>query len=428
MSLSEVFDIVRILVVAYVHDIHHELSSLVSDEIEVIICRYYQLINVIIQQGVETMKVGLYNEDSPKSIFPVVTGRHKYPGGYIGFEMGFPEIYIGHEAIKRRGTYSNLKYPIDSNGFVSNWDDIELIWNHAFKNELQIEPADSNVLITEKPLNSKSNREKMIQIMFEKFNVNGVYIENEAVLSLYAKGKYTGTSVHCSATSCYITPVYEGYALQHVTTRMDFGGRDMTHYLAKLFGETKGYSFTTTAELIEVKDIQNKLCYVAEDFEEENRKITNYDKSFMDWGIEKKYELLDGYIMTADVERFQAPEILFEPHRIGKETDGIHEVIYRNIMDCDEDLRSDLFGNIVLSGGVCSLPGIDKRIKKEVTKLAPVRMDVKIVNENSDRTTRHILPWIGASIMSQQSSFLGLMIKKSEYNEFGPGIVHRKCF
>ena len=65
-----------------------------------------------------------------------------------------------------------MKYPIE-HGIVTNWDDMEKIWHHTFYNELCVAPEERPVLLTETSRNSKANREKITQIMFETFKTPG---------------------------------------------------------------------------------------------------------------------------------------------------------------------------------------------------------------------------------------------------------------
>jgi actin beta/gamma 1 len=140
--------------------------------------------------------------------------------------------------------------------------------------------------------------------------------------------------------------------------------------------------------------------------------------------LEKSYELPDGQVITIGNERFRCGEVLFQPSFLGMESAGIHETTYNSIMKCDVDIRKDLYGNTVLSGGSSMFPGIADRMQKEITALAPATMKIKIIAPPE----RKYSVWIGGSILASLSTFQSMWITKEEYNESGPAIVHRKCF
>jgi actin-related protein len=208
--------------------------------------------------------MGLAGDDAPKSYFPTIIGKPKQPGQMIGMDQ--KDIYIGHEVTSKEGVLDLSRPIID--GQIVNMPDMEKMWHHGFFNELQMTPEDSPILLTETPGNSKKNREDLIQVMFEKFNVSSFYLALQQVLALYASGKTTGVVLDSGYSLTSTVPIYEGFALSHAIQKMNLAGKHLTDYLMELMKE-ENIQFSNIEETARsnARDTKEKVCYVAADFE-----------------------------------------------------------------------------------------------------------------------------------------------------------------
>ncbi len=367
---------------------------------------------LVIDNGTGFTKNGFAGEDQPRSVFPTIIGYPKYQIIMTDVEHYVREYYIGEEALNLRGVLK-LVYPIE-HGQILDWDAMERIWHYSFYNDLRVNPNEHPVLLTEPPLNKNSNKEKMAELMFETFNVPAMYISMQAILSLYASGRTTGIVVDAGDGVTHIVPVYEGFAISHAIHRADIGGRDLTDYLRRLLRQ-RGYSLTSSAEREIVRDLKERLCYIALDPEKELKLAEKVS------GMVKSYTLPDGETLSIGAERFMAPELLFNPSVTGSEELPLDEQIYNAIQACDVDLRRDLYSNIVLSGGSTMFPGLKERLHKELTELVPETMEIKIIAPPERRYS----VWIGGSILSSLKTFSKLWVTRKEYKETGPTAVYR---
>jgi actin-related protein len=206
-------------------------------------------------------------------------------------------------------------------------------------------------------------REETIRIMFEKFKFPAVFVASHSVLALYASGRSTGIVLDIGESVSYSVPIYEGHALPHATLRLDIGGRDLNHYLSQILSE-RGYHFTTLGDKATIRDIKEKLAYVALDFERD------MEMAASSIAIERTYHMnFNSPDITVNNERFRCTEPLFQPSFFGMERSGVHEMTYNSIMKCDVDIRKDLYGNVVLAGASTLFPGFAERMQKELVIL-----------------------------------------------------------
>ncbi|PVV00357.1 hypothetical protein BB560_005268 [Smittium megazygosporum] len=371
---------------------------------------------IVVDNGTGFAKVGYAGSNFPEFVFPSVVGRpmlRAEEASTMG-DMPYPvkDINVGTEAAALR-TVLSMSYPLE-NGIIKNWEDMKHLWDYTFFEKLGINPAETKILLTEAPLNPKSNREKMVQTMLEHYGFEGVYVAIQAVLTLYAQGILTGVVIDSGDGVSHIIPVYQGYSMPHLTKRLDVAGRHVTRYLIKLL-QQRGYEFNRTADFETVRQIKEKLCYISFDLDFD-RKLSAETTTLVE-----SYTLPDGRVIKVSSERFQAPECLFQPELVDVESSGIGELLLDTIQDAPIDMRADLYKHVILSGGSSMYPGFPSRLDKEVRQLYLER----VLNGDKSRldvnppNRKHMVFLGGAVLADVIKNNPAAWISKQEWDEMG---------
>uniref|UniRef100_A0A7S2TMT5 Actin n=1 Tax=Lotharella oceanica TaxID=641309 RepID=A0A7S2TMT5_9EUKA len=293
---------------------------------------------------------------------------------------------------------------------------MESIWSYTFDKQLVVDPKEKHVLRTQNPSNPTGHKDKMTDLMFDKFDVPAVYVAQDAVLALYAFGRSTGVVIDSGMNMSRVVPVYEGYHLPHAVNYLNLGGKDVTDHMVEMYTASGTFTknmYSDKNELLKIMNRVKEACsYVSLYFDEDMKK--NETKNFV---------LPDG--KSINLKRtFLSSEILFKPSFVGCEQHSLSELIQASIAKCDSDVMKNLYSNILLAGGNTLLPGFGERIQSEVKSLAGEDYGESVkVHAPSER---HHSVWVGGSMMSTLSSHKHLWITKAEYEECGPSIIRRK--
>lgn len=284
----------------------------------------------------------------------------------------------------------------------------------------QIIPREHKILLTEPPQNPINNRKKLLEKMFETYQFGAANVSIQAMLTLYAQGLLTGVVVDTGDGVTHVVPVYDGYVPQHLIRRLDVAGRHVTSYMIKLL-MLRGYAFNRTADFDTVRQIKEKLCYVAYDIKQE-RQLALETTCLME-----TYTLPDGRVIKIGRERFEAPECLFNPSLVDSEKAGMADMVFDMIQDADMDTRAEYYKHIVLSGGSSMYPGLPTRLEKdirdrycnEILKGNQERMKKFKINIEDPPRRKHMV-FLGGSvladIMKDKPEF---WITKQDYDELG---------
>jgi actin-related protein 3 len=403
---------------------------------------------VVIDNGTGYTKMGYAGNYEPNFIVPSFISNCIAQTGQKANPVQDLDFYIGSEAAEKRPGY-NLDYPI-RHGIVENWDNMEKYWQRCIYQYLSCDPEEHFMLLTEPPLNTPENREYTAEIMFETFNVPGLYIAVQAVLALCASlltkqdktGKtsgVTGTVIDSGDGVTHIIPVVDGYVIGSCIKHVPLAGRDVTNFIINMLRD-RAEPLPPDDAIAVAKKIKEQYCYVCPDIIKEYQKFdTDPTKFRVHAGKELKTQ--KDYKIDVGYERFLGPEIFFSPEIFSSDfTVPLPDSIDSAIQACPIDTRRALYNYITLSGGTTMFKHFVQRLQRDIRRCCQERydetkrrfpnvdvkkMDVNVITHPFQR----FAVWFGGSMLASQPEFLGYFHTKAEYAEQGPRIArHNPVF
>ncbi|KAM5291874.1 uncharacterized protein ACOB6Z_017327 [Ctenodactylus gundi] len=350
---------------------------------------YQDMAAVVIDTGTGFTKCGLAGEDHVLSVVPSQVQLLQHP------VQGQPRYVVPEN---QEGSY-----PVLNRGVVSDWDALEVLWQHLFYCRLGVQPEELAVLVADSPISPRTNREKVAEILFEHFHVPAMQTVHQALLALYAYGRTTGLVLGSGHGTSYVAPILTGDLAPLDIYRLDVAGADLTDYLAQLL--LAGGHLPPKTGL--VSHIKEACCYVAMDIAAERACTQAQDRvNFM---------LPDKQVVTLGSERFCCPEALFQPNLLGLNQPGLPQLALLSISRLEAKQQEQLLANVVLDGGSTLLSGFPERLRQELGPGATVL----------GSPHRAAAAWLGGSIMACRNSFQNLWLSRQEYEEEGPWAIYK---
>ncbi|KAM4706995.1 actin-6-like [Discoglossus pictus] len=360
-------------------------------------------IPVVIDTGSGFCRCGFATDDQPSSIIRsvvVIPFYHKKK------QDGF------HQDSSITDLFTMERVKLIKNGIITNWEAMELFWNHVFSCRLNVLPEDQVAYMSDSPSNPATNREKMAEVLFESFDVPGLQISNTSFLSLCSTGALSGIVIESGYTVSHTVAIFEGQTIKNGTYRLDIAGKRLTKHLAQLLLKDNRIPFSL--EKKQLMQLKEKYCYLSLDYER--------DMAMDDEQQICKLELPDGKVFTLGKEKFQCPEPLFKPSMLGNDSPGLHTLAFKSIENVPPSCRNDILSNVTLAGASSLLHGFPERIRDELVRLCPLGYQLKFIA----RPGRENAAWTGGAITATISSSNIMVMRKEDYKEHGAYYVHKK--
>ncbi|XP_076047871.1 brahma associated protein 55kD isoform X2 [Oratosquilla oratoria] len=400
---------------------------------------------LVFDPGCASIRLGYAGEDSPKFDVPSCVGVLTNP------ETNEKKHFIDTVSlgVPRKGCeVQNFM----KDCMIEDWDVFDKVLEYSYSKCIKSESQYHPVLFSETSWNTRGRRERLCELMFEKYQVPAFFLVKSAVLSAFANGRSTGLVLDSGATHTSAVPVHDGYVLQHAIVKSPLGGDFLVNQAHNYLKEHKievippymiadkqvvkegdkpkwvkknnlpeiATSWHNYMQKEVVRDFQQTMLHCSE---------APYEEEAVASIPTEPYEFPNGYNNEYGTERFRLTESLFDPSYIKGFSStmlGMGHVVSTSIGLCDIDLRPSLYSGVIVTGGNSLINGFVDRLNRDLSSRTPPNMRFKLIFANGS-SERRFGSWIGGSILASLGSFQQMWISKQEYEEAGKSQVDRKC-
>ena len=371
---------------------------------------------IIIDLGSYEIKTGFHTSNQyPSIIFPSYIGEPKFNKIIRQINLNNSskkEQFVGDNCTPYLGLLK-LRSPI-KHGIFTNERDISLVFNHIFtKLGLDAEKIhDHPLLITEPLKNPKENREKISEILFEKYGVPGLVFGYQPPLSLFSLSCTTGVVLESGDGVSQICSIIDGYSIPCSFIRYNYGGNDVNEYLRQSL-KKKGIELVSDTEKLILHEIKKRhiFCQISETKNEEERSNT--------------FRLPDSREIRIDNNEYSASNVMFDPSLVGKNYLGLHQMVATCIEKVNSEYREKLCNNIKLTGGNSLMRNFNQVMHTQLQDILTKNKGISVKNNSNNST---ISSWNGGNIVTELGIFKDLLINKKDWEEKGKDIIHQKAF
>ena len=270
---------------------------------------------------------------------------------------------------------------------------LDYIYAKSIKSESYLHP----VLMSEPPLNIRHKREKLTELIFEKYNVPAFFLVKNAVLAAFANGRSTGLVVDSGSSQTSAVPVHDGFVVQQAVVKSPLAGDFISMQCQRYFDDQKvdiipPYMIAGKEQVAEAgipkwikkpnlpevtKSWHNYMVReVIQDFQSCVLQVfeSSFEKGIAETMPTTHYEFPNGYNRDFGAERYTTPECLFDLSNIKGASGtmmGMSQIVTTSVGMCDIDIRPQLYGNLIITGGNTLIQGFNDRLYKDLSAKTP---------------------------------------------------------